>query len=108
MSKFYGIVGFVYPEETFKGSGVYRNKIVERKYSGDVQNNIRRWDSKNEVNEDINISNTISIIADPFAYEKIGWIRYIEYIGFKWKVVSIQNSYPRLIINVSGVYSNGQ
>ena len=64
MSKWYGKVGFVDTVEY--EAGCWEEKVVERPYCGDIISN--RWKRQNSggVNDDINLSNQISIVADPF------------------------------------------
>lgn len=105
MSKWYGVVGY---GETFEETpGVWLDKITERKYSGDVLRNISRWSTNTDsTNDDLNINNQISILADPFAYKNFHLIKYVEFMGAKWKVTSVDaTQYPRLILSVGGVYN---
>lgn len=105
MSKYYGRIGFI---ETVKTSpGVYEEKIDYRYYKGDVLKNFYRWDSGNNLNDNININNTISILADSFLYEHLGYIRCIEWMGFLWEINSADVQRPRLILSIGGVY-NGE
>nr|WP_302637467.1 hypothetical protein [uncultured Clostridium sp.] len=80
-------------------------QIVERSYYGDVIRNIRRLQSSENLNDDINVSNEISIVADAFANQNFHSMRYVEYMGTKWKVSSIEVKYPRLILSIGGVYN---
>ena len=105
MAKFYGKIGYAVTIET--EPGVWVDQIAERSYYGDVIRNVRKLQTSDQVNDDINISNEISIVADPFAYQNFHSMRYVEYMGTRWKVQSIEVSYPRLILSVGGVY-NGQ
>ena len=57
------------------------------------------------LNDNLNISNEFSIIADPFAYENFQNMRYIVFMGAKWKITSVEVQYPRLILTVGGVYN---
>ena len=57
------------------------------------------------INDNLNISNEFSIIADPFAYENFQNMRYIVFMGAKWKITSVEVQYPRLILTVGGVYN---
>ena len=107
MAKFYGQVGFVMTVEEPEDSGVWIEKAVERDYYGDVNRIVRRWDPKQEVNDDISLNNEISIVSDPYVTQNIPWIRYVVWNGVKWKVSSVEVQYPRLILSVGGVY-NGQ
>lgn len=105
MAKFYGKIGYANTVET--KPGVYEEQIVERSYYGDLIRNSRRLQSADQVNDDINISNEISIVADPYATNNFHTMRYAVFMGTKWKISNIEVSYPRLILTLGGVY-NGQ
>lgn len=106
MAKFYGKVGYAEPVET--SPGVWMDEITERTYSGDLIRNNSRWATSSEsTNDDLNLNTQISIVADPYAYQKFHFIKYVEFMGAKWKVTSVDPQRPRLILNVGGVY-NGQ
>ncbi len=102
MAKFYGTVGFVKTVES--APGVWTEQIVERKYYGNVISRTRSLQS-NGVNDNINISDEISIVADPFANENYFAIRFVEYMGSKWKVQSISVQFPRLNLSLGGLYN---
>lgn len=105
MAKFYGKIGYASTVET--KPGVYEEQIVERSYYGDLIRNTRRLQSSDQVNDDINISNEISIVADPYATNNFHTMRYAVFMGTKWKISNVEVSYPRLILTLGGVY-NGQ
>lgn len=105
MAKFYGKIGYASTVET--KPGVYEEQIVERFYYGDLIRNTRRLQSVDQVNDDINISNEISIVADPYATNNFHTMRYAVFMGTKWKISNVEVSYPRLILTLGGVY-NGQ
>ena len=105
MAKFYGKIGYANTVET--KPGVYEEQIVERSYYGDLIRNTRRLQSADQVNDDINISNEISIVADPYATNNFHTMRYAVFMGTKWKISNVEVSYPRLILTFGGVY-NGQ
>nr|DAL41133.1 MAG TPA_asm: hypothetical protein [Caudoviricetes sp.] len=105
MAKFYGKIGYASTIET--KPGVYEEQIIERSYYGDLIRNTRRLQSADKVNDDINISNEISIVADPYATNNFHTMRYAVFMGTKWKVSNVEVSYPRLILTLGGVY-NGQ
>ena len=105
MAKFYGIIG--YAESVEVEPGIWEDQMTERRYYGDLIRNTRRLRSSDKVNDDITTSNEISILADPFAYENFHSMRYVEFMGTKWKVVNVDVQYPRLILSLGGVY-NGQ
>ena len=105
MAKYYGKIGFATTVEDPEGSGIWKNKITPRSYKMDVLNNVRRLEATESVNDDINISNRISIVADPYAKLNFHSIRYAEYLGSKWKVSSVEVAYPRLTLNLGGLYN---
>jgi len=105
MAKYYGTIGYGITVET--APGVWKEQITERQYYGDVNRFSRRWEPRDQVNDDLNINNEISIVADPFAYEHFATMRYIEWMGVKWKITTVEVQYPRLILNIGGVY-NGE
>lgn len=102
MPKFYGNVGFGVTKET--SPGVWEESIVDRQYAGDISKNSRRYSTSDKVNDDISLDLTVSIIADPFFFQNIGNIKYVEYLGSKWKVSSIELQYPRLNLSIGGLY----
>lgn len=106
MAKFFGAIGFA---ETIEVKpGVYIDRITERNYYGELIRNTSRWTTSQEsINDDLNINNQISIIADPYAVNNFHAMKYIEFMGAKWKITNVEVSYPRLILSVGGVYTNG-
>lgn len=103
MARFYGLIGYQITKET--EPGIYTETIVENTYYGDVIKNSRRLQQAAKVNDDINISNRISIIADPFANNNFHSMRYIEMMGVKWKIQEVEVEYPRLILTIGGLYN---
>ena len=102
MGKFYGLIGYAETVET--SPGVWVEQITERKYYGDVNRDSRRLQSANQLNDNINVSSEISIVADPYANENFQHMRYIEWLGTKWKITNIEVQYPRLILTLGGIY----
>ena len=103
MAKFYGTIGYVNTVET--EPGMWEEQKTERQYSGELVKNTRRLESSGGVNDNINISNEVSIVADPYAYENFHAMRYIKFMGAKWKISNIEVRYPRLILTIGGVYN---
>lgn len=102
MAKFYGEIGFA--KQTVS-AGVVKEEIVRKKYFGDLVRNIRQLQSSENLNDNINVSNQISIVADPYATENFHAMRYVEFMGAKWKVTNVEVQYPRLILTLGGVYN---
>ena len=103
MTKWYGLIG--YAETVEIEPGIYEEQITERSYYGDLVRNTRKLQNSGSVNDDINISNQISIVADPYARDHFYSMRYIEFCGTKWKVSDIEVQYPRLILTIGGLYN---
>ena len=103
MSKWYGKIG--YAENVEKEPGDWAEEIIERSYYGDMFRNTRLLQNSSGLNDNINIANQISIVADPYANDHIFAMRYVEFQGSKWKVSNVEVQYPRLILTVGGVYN---
>ena len=103
MAKFYGKIGYGETKEI--KPGVWDEIITERLYFGDVNKLSRRLRTDDKVIDNINISNEISILADPFVYENFSTIKYVEYMGAKWKVTNVEVKFPRLTLVTGGIYN---
>ena len=103
MAKFYGKIGYIKSVEV--RPGVWDNKVTERSYYGDVTRNTSRFQSTGEVNDDVNINNNISIVADPYANENFHYMRYVEFMGTKCKITNVEIKYPRIVLTIGGVYN---
>lgn len=103
MAKFYGNVGYVTTEETVPG--VWDEVVAERPYSGDVIKSTNRWRDTENLNDDIVLSNQISIVADPFAYENVFNMKFVRWMGVAWKVTNVEVQRPRLVLTIGGVYN---
>ena len=103
MAKWFGAIGFAETVETVPGVSV--EKIVERNYYGDLIRNKRLLQNAGQVNDNINVANEISIVADPFANNNFHSMRYAEFMGAKWKISNVEVQYPRLILTIGGLYN---
>lgn len=105
MAKWHGVIG--YAETVQTTPGVWEEQITERSYYGEVLRNSRRLQTADQLNDNINISNEISIVADPYANQNFHAMRYVEFMGAKWKISNVDVQPPRLILTAGGVY-NGE
>lgn len=103
MAKFCGAIGFASEEET--SPSVYTEDIEERIYYGDVIRSVRKWEGSEYLNDNFNIQNEISILADSFLMNHTHLMRYVSYLGTKWKISSCNMQYPRMILTIGGVYN---
>lgn len=103
MAKFYGNVGFAVDTEPVPG--VHKVVSVTKPYKGDILQNYVRPEQGMSLNDDIHITNRLSIIADPYAKENFHSIKWAEYMGTKWKISNVEVQYPRLILTLGGMYN---
>ena len=103
MAKFFGNIGFSTTVET--SPGVYSDDIVPREYYGDILREGRRWEKGTDENDDLIVNNYVSIVADAFAYENYQAMKWVEIVGAKWKISSVEIEYPRIKITLGGVWN---
>lgn len=106
MGKFFGAIGYAETKET--ALGVSEEIITERNYKGDVIRNARRLENGEHLNDNVNVNNSISIVADGFAYQNIFSIRYVTWMGARWKVTNVEVQRPRLILTIGGVFNGNE
>lgn len=102
MAKYYGKIGFVFSRVQ---DGVWTEEVVEKGYKGDLIRNLRSLQASDQLNDDINITNDVSIIADPYAVQNFLSIRYATFMGKPWKVNTATVEYPRIILKLGGLYN---
>lgn len=105
MARFCGQIGYVKTVES--EPGVWTEELSERTYYGDTIRNSRSINSANDINDSVNVTNSISIVADPYAKENFQYMKYVTFMGIKWKINSATIEYPRITLNMGGVY-NGE
>ncbi len=105
MTKFYGNIGFVGTVDN--GHGVYESVSEERFYTGDLTRNNKRWQKAEGLNDDLVLSNEVSIVCDDFINANSQMIKYVTINGndTKWKVNTIMMEYPRIRLEIGGVYN---
>lgn len=101
--RYYGKVGYVSTKN--EGRGIWSDEVTEREYYGDVIRNTRRWENGSGINDSISVNNSISIVADPYAYDHFSSIRYVWWGDSKWKVTDITIDRPRILLTIGGVYN---
>lgn len=108
MARYYGAIGF---KESYESEpGIWIDQIKEGHYYGDtVKNYVREgWSDHTTTIKTPICGNSISIVADPYAFENFHNIVYAEFMGTKWMVSNVDVQYPRLILALGGVYSEQQ
>jgi len=103
MAKFYDVVGYGHSVE--KRPGVWDDVITEKMYFGDVIRPTRQTREGEKVNNDLTVSNSISIMADAYASDNFFAISYVKWMGVLWEVTSVTVEGPRLLLRLGGVYN---
>lgn len=103
MARYYGKIGYVENVET--SPSVYTERVTERPYYGDEVTNTRRLNNGEAVNDNVEITNQFSILADAYAYEHFFAIRYLTWLGQRWKVTRVTVQRPRLTLEIGGVWN---
>ncbi|MBF1309635.1 MAG: hypothetical protein HXN00_09430 [Porphyromonadaceae bacterium] len=103
MAKFFGEIGFATQVET--SPGIWEDKIIEKQYYGDITRESRRFSASEQVLDNINLSNQVSIIADGYVTDNIQNLRYVRWLGGLWKISYVELKFPRLVLEMTGVYN---
>ena len=105
MARFFDSIGYGESVETPPASGIWVDVITEISYFGDVTRNTRKLDAGENLNDDITVGNSISIVADDYAIEHFSKIKYVRWAGTLWTISLVEVRRPRLIISLGGVYN---
>lgn len=105
MAKWFGKIGYSETVETAPGVWTPQDTILE--YYGDVIRFTSRWaGNSNSTNDNLKVNTQISFVADPFAINKFHTIKWVEFMGAKWGVDSVDPTQPpRLILTLGEVYN---
>ena len=104
MAKWFGKVGYSETVETTPG--VWRPQDTVHEYYGDVSRNATRWGvNSDSTNDNLTVNVQISIVADPFAIDNFYSMKWIEYMGSKWKITNVEPQLPRLLLTLGGVWN---
>lgn len=104
MSRFSGKLGFVMSNETEEG--VWLENVVELPVKGTIRSLYVRNDNSASVNTNLRLTNEISILMDTKIKTYLETLKYVVWKGSKWEVQSIGVNYPRLTINLGGLYAH--
>jgi hypothetical protein len=101
--RFHGEVGFGETVET--SPGVYSDVIVAHEYYGDVTRAARKLAEGEDLNQDLSLVNSISIVANAYASEHFFEVRYVLWNGVYWTVTDVEIQRPRLLLRLGEVYN---
>ena len=84
----------------------YRRTYEVLDENGDGTGVSSRNSNGESINDNSLLSNSISIIGNPFALTNFTSIIWIEHLGVKWKVSSVDvTNYPRMVFSLGGVWN---
>lgn len=104
MSRFSGKLGFMMTRETEEG--VWLEDVVELPAKGTIRSLYVRNDNSSSVNTNLRLTNEINILMDTKVETYLKTLKYVVWKGSKWEVLSIGVNYPRLTINLGGLYAH--
>lgn len=98
MPKYYGKIG--YRESVETRPGVWEDVVKEVTVSGDVLRNMRKLQSAEGLNDNITVSNSLSIVAHAELNDHIFDLLYATWMGAYWKVTNVEVQPPRLLLTL--------
>ena len=105
--KFAGKIGFVKTVQDPNDDSVWITETTEKTVYGDILRDTRINEKSSYVNDNFTITNQFSIVATGYCYHNLQYIKYVEYLGVKWRVTSVEALHrPRLVLSVNGVYND--
>ena len=104
MSRFSGKLGFVMTRETEEG--VWLEDKIEIPVKGTIRSLYVRNDNNSSVNSNLRLTNEVSVLLDSKINTYLETLKYVVWKGSKWEVQSIGVNYPRLMINLGGLYAH--
>ena len=105
--RFAGKIGYVKTVQDENDDSLWKTETTEKLVYGDVLRDTRNNEKSSYLNDNFTITNQFSIVADNYAYHNLQYIKYVEYLGVKWRVTSVDAlPRPRLVLSVNGVYND--
>lgn len=103
MAKWIGNIGFAESKEV--KPGVWKEVITPYRYLGELIVNKKEIINNSEINDEIRVSNQIKIISNPYANHNFHAIKWVEFLGQKWKVISVSVEQPNLLLTLGGIFN---
>lgn len=104
MARFHGKVGFVVEHDN-QETGIVEETVMEKSFFGKVLEHSRRWQSSDMVTDDLQLGNQIAITGNDYSFKYASAIKYCEFMGQLWNVISIKIKRPEIILTLGGVYN---
>lgn len=103
MARFSGKLGF--GEEVEVSPGIWEETITEKPYYGTIEWDIRRFVKGDKVNDNVNLNNCVTVLADSWINQNSARVRYVLWRGQRWSITSVEDAYPRLKFYMGDVYN---
>ena len=100
--KWFGEIGF--NDEIEEEPGVCIPKLVKKNFFGDVLDLSWKEMQGEKINADLQISNKLSVVADPYLRNNLQKIAYVKFEGAKWTVTNVKVGRPRLELTLGSLY----
>lgn len=108
MARFSGRIGFSLPTEVdpVNAPGILESVITERPYRGDFVRKRVRVDMADSMSGNLALSDNVSIVADSFAKNNLGYMCYVTLYGQKWCITEADiSTYPRIVLTIGGLWN---
>lgn len=86
--------------------GVWLEDKIEIPIKGTIRSLYVRNDNNSSVNANLRLTNEVSILLNSKIQMYLETLKYVVWKGSKWEVQSIGVNYPRLTINLGGLYAH--
>lgn len=103
MAKLRGPIGYAIQRET--APGVWEDVVEEHICSAQLLRSAWSTRSSDGVNDDLKLSNKISVLMNQYTNNPDYRMNYIYFRGIRWRIESIEEVRPRLILTLGGVYN---
>ena len=85
---------------------IWNPQIEERSYRGEMFRN-KYSNRPAGDHDDVTLTSKIRVLLNPFLQQNYGRIKYVDILGCKWTVTSVEIQYPGVIMEIGGVYTGG-
>ena len=104
MARYSGVVRFTSGQRE-TSPGVWEEAYDEHAMTGNITRQSFNAQNGEVINTGVILSNTISVVGDTSSFENYSNIRYVVYMGKKWRVTSVEVVRPRIIIQLGTLYN---
>lgn len=103
--RWHGPIGFAITSESESEPSVYLQSIEERQYRGEVYNRRSYFDNGSGPNDNLHLTQEVSIVSDPYLISHYGQMVYLGLDGVKWRITAVKVDRPRLRLTLGDVWN---